>query len=80
MAYKEHKISKELLESPVEELCGNPSDRVAPGSSEDYHGLKGPEGLEANGGIKFALVYEDLAPHKGDQPSDTKQFKGQSEV
>jgi len=80
MAYKEHKISKELLESPVEELCGSPETRSASGEASDsYAGLKGPEGLEANGGIKFALVYEGLAPHK-DQPSDTKQFKGQSEV
>ena len=80
MAYKEHKVDAKLLATPADEMCGNPMERAHPGATEELYGLQGPEGLSANGGIEFALVYEDIAPHKGDEPSDTKQFKGQSEV
>jgi hypothetical protein len=77
----EHKIDKKLVESPVEYTCGDPNARKHPGATEELYGLKGPEGLAANGGIEFALVYEDITPSaKADKPSDTAQFKGESEV
>jgi hypothetical protein len=73
----EHKPDSKLIETPVEELCGNPSERKHPGATEEIYGLKGPEGLAANGGIEFALVYEDITPSKSaDTPSDSAQFKG----
>jgi hypothetical protein len=76
-----HKPDAKLIRTPMEELCGNPNERTTAGATEDLYGMKGPEGLEANGGVKFSLVYEDIAPHKAaDMPSDSKQFQGQSEV
>jgi len=81
MAYKEHKLDSKLVESPVEEVCGNPTERKHPGAEGTIYGLQGPEGVSANGGIEFALIYDDVTSSKSaDMPSDAKQFKGQSEV
>lgn len=73
-----NKPDSKLVKSPVEEICGNPGDRKPSLSSDqEVYGLKGPDGLSANGGIEFALVYDDINPStKSDQPSDSTQFKG----
>lgn len=74
----ETKPDAKLIKTPVEQICGNPSDRKPSiPSTQELYGLKGPDGLSANGGIEHALVYEDINPStKGDTPSDSKQFQG----
>lgn len=69
---------KKLVTTPVTELCGNPGDRKPSLSSDQtVYGLKGPEGLSANGGIEFALTHDDINPStKGDKPSDDATFTG----
>jgi len=78
----EHKPNASLVRTPVESICGDPNDRKPSLSSDQtIYGLKGPEGLSANGGIEFALTYDDINPStKSDRPSDDRQFKGRSEV
>jgi hypothetical protein len=74
----EHKPDSKLIETPVEEMCGNPNERKSSvAATEEVYGLKSPDGLSANGGIEFALVYTDINPDtKRDEPSDSAQFKG----
>ncbi len=76
--YTEHKPDAKLVATPVEKVCGNPADRKPSiASTGELYGLKGPDGLSANGGIEHALVYEDINPStKSDKPSDSKQFQG----
>lgn len=77
MAYS--KPDGKLVETPVEELCGNPSTRSHPGQANEVYGLKGPEGVSAGLGADPVLLYTDITPHKAaDSPSDTKLFQGQS--
>jgi hypothetical protein len=73
----EHKPNKALVETPMEYLCGNPEERNGSGTEDTIYGLKGPEGVSANGGINFNLITP--IPTAGDRPSDSKQFKGQSD-
>ena len=74
----EHKPNSKLVETPVEEICGNPNERKPSLSSDQtIYGLKGPEGLSANGGVEFALTYDDLNPStKSATPSDSATFVG----
>lgn len=75
------KPNAKLIETPMEELCGNPATRSHPGQESSVYGLKGPEGVSAELGADPVLIYTDITPHKqADQPSDSKQFQGQSEV
>lgn len=79
MAYS--KPDSKLVETPVTELCGDPGKRSHPGQASEVYGLKGPEGVSEGLGADPVLLYDDITPHaKQDQPSDTKQFQGQSEV
>lgn len=74
----EHKPNATLIKTPVEQICGDPSKR-SPSLSSDQtvYGLKGPDGLGANGGLEYALVYDDINPStKSDKPSDADTFKG----
>jgi hypothetical protein len=74
----EHKPDAGLVKTPVESICGDPKSRKPSiATTQDLYGLKGPDGLSANGGIEHALVYEDINPSTGgDKPSDSKQFQG----
>jgi hypothetical protein len=74
----EHKPDKSLVETPVEYICGDPGVRDGAGTTDTIYGLQGPEGVSANGGIKFNLIRTDLTSSPSDEPSDAKQFKGQS--
>lgn len=66
-----------LLETPVEELCGDPKTRSHPGQAGSVYGLKGPEGVSEGLGADPVLLYEDITPHaKADKPSDSKTFTG----
>lgn len=78
MAYA--KPNAKLVETPVDELCGDPGKRSHPGQESSVYGLPGPEGVSAGLGADPVLVYTDIEPGKGDQPSDTKAFTGKSEV
>lgn len=81
MSYSHSKPDAKLVETPVEELCGDPGKRSHPGQAGEVYGLKGPDGVSEGLGADPVLIYEDITPHKGeDKPSDTKQFQGQSEV
>lgn len=71
----EHKLDKKLVESPVEYMCGDPEVRDGAGTTDEIYGLQGPEGVSANGGIKFNLIRTDLAL-EDDRPSSRKQFVG----
>lgn len=74
----ENKPNASLVKTPVEGMCGDPNKR-APSLSSDQtiYGLKGPDGLSANGGLEFALTYDDINPSVGsDKPSDSGTFKG----
>lgn len=74
----EHKPDAKLVKTPVEQICGNPSERSSTASSESsVYGLKGPEGFSAGLGAEPALVYSDINPStSSDKPSDKKQFQG----
>lgn len=77
MAYP--KPDAKLLETPVEELCGDPNKRSHPGQASEVYGLKGPEGVSASLGADPVLLYDDIHPHvKADKPSDSRQFQGVS--
>lgn len=79
MAYEHSKPDAKLVKTPVDSLCGNPNDRKPSLSSDEtIYGLKGPDGLSANGGIEYALTYDDINPAtKSDKPSDDATFKGE---
>ena len=75
----EHKLDKGLVETPVEYICGDPNVRDGAGTTDEIYGLQGPEGVSANGGIKFNLIRTDLGTAESDQPSSRKQFVGQGD-
>ena len=78
MAEKYAGPNKELVCTPVEELCGSPDKRSYSGGGDatEVYGLKGPEGAAAGLGAEMPLIYNDIKPGGGDKPSDSKQFQG----
>lgn len=81
MAEHEHKPDAGLIHTPVEYLCGDPSVRSGEGTTDDVYGLKGSEGVEANGMGKMAIFRDDVTPLKAeDEPSESKRFKGSEDA
>lgn len=76
---KETKIDSKLMQSPVDGLCGDPSVRTGAGTTDNVYGLKGPEGVAANGIGPMAIFRDDVTPLKSaDEPSESKRFEGSS--
>ena len=76
-----NKPDKELVKTPVEELCGDPGKRSATSAAaSSVYGLPAPDGVSAGLGADPVLIYTDINPHtEADKPSDAKRFKGVSD-
>ena len=64
MAYETHKPEKSLVETPVDELCGNPNDRS--GGAGVVHGGEPIPGADhkESGGVETVTYYDDLGGAK----------------